>query len=52
MITVAMLIIILATIADTTPRWIVWALIALIGLETKKFLAAEARREKRFLEGK
>ena len=42
MITVAMLIIILATIADTTPRWIVWALIALIGLETTKFLAAEA----------
>ena len=50
MITVAMLIIILATIAVQCPRWVVWALIVLIGLETTKFLAAEARRERKFLE--
>lgn len=47
-----LLLIILASSADTAPRWVVWILILLMTHAIHRVLAKEARREKRFLEGK
>lgn len=47
-----LLLIILATIADTAPRWVVWSLILITTHAIYRLLAAEAKREKKFLEGK
>ncbi len=52
MIDAVLLLIILASSADTAPRWIVWSLIMLMTHAIYRVLAREARREKRFLEGK
>ncbi|WP_289772503.1 hypothetical protein, partial [Faecalibaculum rodentium] len=52
MIDVVLLLIILASSADTAPRWIVWSLILITTHAIYRLLALEARREKKFLEGK
>lgn len=45
-----LLLIILASSADTAPRWIVWSLILITTHAIYRVLAREARKEKRFLE--
>lgn len=52
MIDVVLLLIILASSADTAPRWVVWSLILTTTHAIYRLLALEARREKTFLEGK
>lgn len=51
MIDAVLLLIILASSADTTPRWIVWALVLLATHATGKVLTREARRERKFFGG-
>lgn len=52
MIDAVLLLIILASSADTAPRWIVWSLTLITTHAIYRLLALEARREKNFLEGK